>query len=439
VIGQIGGAGAEGLNAGTYRVVSITDDTHIVVERQDGTSFAWTTGTVQLRIHPAATADTGGANALADAAGLKVRVRNIGGTAIAPAGGLVPAIAAPVETATTWDPLSGLALYTLLGVSYSAEQAPNAANSSALAALYATAIDALLSDEYPARDVNLLWAARKYGTIRAKLREHVLDASSRGVGRMAFMHNDLSEETLTEAVTNLTSALRDERVCWSWPGVQTFVPEAVGTPLAGGDGVLYSDGFLDGSAEGWLVSVCSNLPPERNPGQAAPPVPEILAPVTGFQRMVTPLGVIGMPEYKLLRSKGFAALRNDKNVGFIFQSGITTSLEAGRKNINRRRMADFIEDSISNRLVSFCKLPLTDALKDAARGEVYAFLNQLLSPNNPPAQRIAAFEVDVKSGNTPDLEAQGIFVIIARVRTLATADFIVLQAEIGEGVKITTT
>ena len=88
-------------------------------------------------------------------------------------------------------------------------------------------------------------------------------------------------------------------------------------------------------------------------------------------------------------------------------------------------MADFIQDSLAQRLVQFSKLPLTDSLKDSAVGETNAFLVDLLSPNNPPAQRINGFLIDDVSGNTPDLEAKGIFVIVVKVRTLATADFIV--------------
>jgi hypothetical protein len=444
VLGVIDGAGALGANAGTFRVVSITSDVAVVVEQQNGDAFIWTAGVCPFRFYPAATADSGGNNQLSDIPGSTVIVRNVGPDPLTTGTGatvrLDPTSPAPAGTATTWHPLSGAVLLVLDTISVATEQAPNAPNGAELAALYAAVLDALLDDAYPARDVNMIWPARKYSAIMTKLKQHVLEASSRGIGRVAFLAPDLLVAAIGDAVSDTApgvGATRDERIEYSWPGVQTFVPEAVGYPITGSDGNVHTDGFLDGSGEGWLLSVCSNLPPERNPGQAADPVPAVLAPITGFQRGLS--GVLGLPEYKLLRQKGIAALRNDRNVGFIFQSGITSSLESGRKNINRRRMADFIEDSIAGRLVSFCKLPLTDALKDAARGEVYAFLNQLLSPNNPPAQRIAAFEVDVKSGNTPDLEAQGIFVIIARVRTLATADFIVLQAEIGEGVKITTT
>ena len=132
-----------------------------------------------------------------------------------------------------------------------------------------------------------------------------------------------------------------------------------------------------------------NLPPERNPGQAAPPVPTLLASVLGLQRGLP--AIFGMSEYTQLRASGVAGLRIDRTVGPIFQSGVTTSLVSGQKNINRRRMADFIQDSVAQRLVQFNKLPLTTALKDSVTSEIDTFLNLLKSPSNPPAQRIVDF------------------------------------------------
>jgi len=230
-------------------------------------------------------------------------------------------------------------------------------------------------------------------------------------------------------------ANRDQRLDYAWPGIQHSVPEAVGFVIATADGGTTTDGILDEPSDGYLAAVESNLPAERNPGQAAAPVPAVLAPILGLQRGAPKLN---LASYVALRAAGVAAPRRDKTTGFIFQSGITTSLLGGEKNIARSRMADFVEDSIAQRLVQFAKLPLTDQLRDAEFGEVEAFLNELKSPNNPAAQRIADYSVDDTSGNTPDLAARGINVIIVAVRTLATQDFIVLQTNIGEGVVITT-
>jgi hypothetical protein len=207
----------------------------------------------------------------------------------------------------------------------------------------------------------------------------------------------------------------------------------VGFTLTQADGSTTTTGILDTRANAWLAAVESNLDPERNPGQGAPPATDVLSTIVGLQSGVSGLT---MADYTNFRARGIVALRIDRVVGPIFQSGVTTSLLTGQKSISRRRMADYIEDSIAQALVQFAKLPLTNALKDAAAGECNAFLNTLLSPNNPAAQRIVDFIVDTKSGNTPALLAQNIFVIIIRVQTLPHADFIVTQHEIGEGVSI---
>lgn len=442
-------------DAGTYRIVSVTDANNLVIQRQDGTTFTainwfatalFSTGNIPWRLHVASTADTGGEHQLSETGGYLIPARPIDAT-IANNTNISPTISAPVATSSSWDPLSGLTMRThptAPGLFFdSALQTPNAVASSTMDVQYLAAIDSLVGEQAPARDVNLLDVARTSNNIRIKQKSHVTQVSSVGIGRTTTVWPPLSVTGVSSVLGDVTpgvGAYRDERVNYSWPGAKTFVPEAVPFLIPTSDGKTaggdeeHPAGILEIPASGWLISVESNLPPENNPGQAAPPVPGVMAPVVGFQYGAP---VLGMGEYIQFRASGICALRIDRTVGAIFQSGITTSLIAGTKNINRRRMADFIEDSIARRLNQFAKLPLTQNLRDASTGECVAFLDSLLSPNNPAAQRIDDYEVDTKSGNTPSLTAQGIFVIIIRVRTLPTADFIVLQAEIGEGVVIT--
>lgn len=455
VLGVVGATPTSYLdqNAGTYRVVSVDSATQLTVQRMDGTNFAWVdelAAAQPWRIYLASNADSGEDHQLSEVQGYLIPARpltnNTGGATdgtIVAGTLLSPAVTPPAITMGSADPLSGLKMrvHPTDGLTFTADvQKPNAPNDSGnlIEALYSLALDALLVDVAPAREVNLVWAARKADTIRTALKTHVLRASERHIGRVAFFSPELNNQSIAGILATAdpgVGANRDERVIYSWPGVRTFVQEAVNFKLATSDGKTTTDGILDVTSDGWALAVCSNLAPERNPGQAGPPVPGVLAPMLGFQRGLAPLG---LDEYISLRSNGIMAPRFDRVVGPIFQSGITTSLTSGQKNVNRRRMADFIEDSLAARFVSFAKLPLTNQLKDAVAGEAVAFLTELLSPNNPAAQRITAFEVDTKSGNTPTLEAKGVFVVIVRVRTLATADFIVLQAEIGEGVTITT-
>lgn len=442
VLGQIGGAGALGANAATYRVhADPTTNTALVVEQLNGTNFDWTSGVaLPYRIHPWSDADSGLGDS-ADISACTVPARPLDAT-IAAATTVNPTVVPPAGAATSWDPLSGLKLLThpTGALTYTSTiQAPNAVSDASIDALYSTCFDALLSDDLPARDVNIVVPARTSATIRAKQKSHVLEASAVGYGRISPVSPTLDQKTVSAVVADSSpgvGATRDERIIYNWPGVQTFVPEAVGYNMKGADAFYHSDGMLDTPLNMWMASLLSNLAPERNPGQETDPVPSIMSPIMSFQRGVSGLN---MNDYILLRNRGIAAARYDRTIGgFIFQSGITTSLTSGQKNINRRRMADYLEDSMAERLNAFSKQPLTQALKDSMFGELDAWLSSLKSENNPAAQRINDYLLDDTSGNTPDLEAAGIHVIIAKVRTLATADFLVLQAEVGENVKITT-
>jgi hypothetical protein len=453
VLGVVGAAGALGTNADTYRIVSFTATT-LVVQKQDGSSFEVATGTLQpFRVHPASVADTGLDHQLSEAAGYLVPARPTtdgAGTGSSAANGtwtanttITPTVVPPIITADSADPLSGLQgkIHPTTAFIYTAlVQKPNAPNDSLIDALYDTAVDSLLQDDSPAREVNHVWSARKSNAIRTKLKSHVLEASSIGIGRTASASPELdivlatSLATVTGDTAPGVGATREERVDYSWPGVLTFIPEAAGVVIATADGKTTTTGILDLTSDGWLSSIMSNIAPERNPGEGSSTVRRVMAPVLGFARNTPDLSI---NEYISLRQKGIAAPRMDRVVGPIFQSGITSSLVSGQKNINRRRMADFIEDSWAQRMAPLAKLLLTEQLKDTILTETEEFMAGLLSAENPAAQRISGYIVDGVSGNTPSLEAAGVFVVILRVRTLATADFITLQAEIGEGVVIT--
>lgn len=459
------GAKAPVSDAGTYRVQvdPTAASTTLTIERLDGATFAIiaTTAALPWRLHFASDADSapvndpalstpGGYSASQDG-GYIVAIRPITSTLGLQVDGtpytaglvLTPLIVPTAMTGDSWDVLSGLGtrLHVTGTTAFTAAvQGINPAVASGLEALYSTALTALLGDDAPVRDINVVVASRTSTTIRSTLRAHVLTASTQGRGRGAIIAPALTLLTVAAAtadadpgVGGTSGAARHERLVYAWPGERTYIPEAVNFRLKTADGLMTSDGILDMRSDFRVASVISNLAPERNPAQTAEPIPTIMASVLAFQRGVSGLG---LNEYTALRASGIMALRIDRTSGPIYQSGITTSLTSGEKNINRRRMADFIEDSLAERLVSFAKLPLKQRLKDAAVGEARAFLNELLSPNNSAAQRINDFQVDAVSGNTPALEAKGIFVIIVRVRLTPTADFIVIQAEIGENVVI---
>ena len=170
--------------------------------------------------------------------------------------------------------------------------------------------------------------------------------------------------------------------------------------------------------------------PEENPGQQTALIEDF------FQ--VEPVGLtFGINEYVALKAAGICAPRKDRVSGSIYQSGITSSLTPGLLTQARRKMADFIQDTLGERMIPFSKRLNTEARRDSIRAIVEQFLSELQSQQNPELARISDFAVDQRSGNTPAMEARGIFVLIVRVRTLSSLDAIVLQTEIGEGVVTT--
>lgn len=436
VLGVIGGAGALGANADTFRVRAITSDTVLSLEKMDGTAFDWTTGAaLPWRIHTPDTADTGGANALATQAGYRVPMRTLDAT-IATNTNLAPTIVPTALTANTADALSGLgaraAPVTGL-VHVAAVQGPNAVSSASLDALYVEAIDALKQDDVPENEVTIVWPARYSSTIDQKCTAHALEVKATGRGRVVIVSPPLDTVSATTILGDAAPGVGFSRARegqFSWPGFRTFVREAVGKSIKGADGLTYTDGIIDTPAAGWLAAVESQLAPERNPGQAADPVKTIMANTLGMQRGISNLDV---NVYKQLKAKGVIAGRNDRKVGRIFQSGVTRSIVPGETQINVRRFSFFVQDTLADLLIIFTKELLTESVKDQIVGIHVDKFEEWLSTNNPKAARIAGYEVDPKSGNTPELEDAGIYVVKHSIEMLATADNIVLQSEVGYG------
>ena len=448
VIGVIG----DDDTAGTYCVMNVVSETQLVVGKFDGTSFAWTANDpLPFRIHPAACADSG-AGLFSTLAQFTVPARPIM-ESVAEDVVLVPAVPATAGSATAWEPLSGLKLCTQPGagngLDYTAAvQAPNAANSSALLAKYIEVIAALEADADPANGVNIVMASRSARLIAKSLRLLVDSRSAAGLGMVAVVAPGLGCQTLAAATSSASGATTDsvfgvaatdaagrsDRVIYTWTGIRQYNPDAVGTSIETAIGSTVTDGVLDLTAAGHLCSVLSQIAPERNPGELTAITQSALATVLGQQRGAPTLT---KTDYEVMKAAGICGIRIDRTSGPVFQSGITTSLVSGRTRISRRRMADFIQDSLARQGNLYVKQLLTDDVRTAILSETDAFLASLRAEATPQFQRIAAYSVDGTSGNTPEQEAAGIYVVAVNVRLLSEIDNLVLLTSIGSDVVVT--
>lgn len=328
-----------------------------------------------------------------------------------------------------------------------------ATNPAALTVLTSNQIDARYQDaldsslpgtaQSAADNVEIVAAARQSNAIRTSLLSNAADASAVGTGRSAVSRPPIgtAKATATGSGAPGVGANRGDRIRYCYPHVQQFIPEIA--ELDPSESISSSTVLV--GADAAVASLASNLAPERNLGQSTQEVVSggLLAWITDLESGLTTSGLptnFTMADYIDFKAAGIMAIRRDPRISeWIVQSDVTAvdpeilpSLAPGK----RRRMADFIQDSLATISLKYDKMPRTSDREDSFVGEVTDFLDTLLSPQNPAAQRIADYSVDSISGNTAELAAAGIFVVIIEVRLLSTMDNIVLQTTIGEGVEV---
>ena len=290
---------------------------------------------------------------------------------------------------------------------------------------YIAAMNASIDLTKPSREANYTLSARRSDAIHASGLSNAVTASAEGHFGRKFIYGAPIGFTQSQAIADV-ALQRSDRLFYCWPGWRVRIPEIAERGLAGGEGFT-ADGVITVRGEGPLASLDCQLAPEENPGQQT----GLIQSFFEVEPQSTPLG---QANYISLKANGICAPRVDRVSGSIYQSGVTSSLTAGLTTQARRKMADFIQDTLAERLVPFSKKLATQIRVDSITGVINQFLSDLLAENTPQLQRIAAFSVDAVSGNTPSLNARGIFVWVVRVQTLASLDAIVVQTEIGEGV-----
>ncbi len=304
----------------------------------------------------------------------------------------------------------------------------------AIDAAYVRAIATTLSANAVTKDCELLITARSSNAIRQAGRTNAIQASSSLKGRKYIMRPPLGTRRIDARSTIAQpgmGAYRSDRVIYCYPGTCMFVPQIATRGLSGGTGFT-ADGIVDVGFDSFVASCCSQINPEENPGQLT----DFMTQALGVERGNPDVQSMDQGDYEAFKAAGIAALTMEDGVATI-QSGVVNvdpAVYANKKNIARRRMADFIQDSLAVAMKPFSKKLALATRRAECVGVVEAFLHSLKSPGNKSAQRIDDYQIDARSGNTPNALAQGIFRIIIRVRTLSSLDVIVLETTIGETV-----
>lgn len=275
-------------------------------------------------------------------------------------------------------------------------------------------IDKLLSR----REVKILFAAEPDGTTvtAAALNTHIKSVIPNRLA-MAVLHG-ASALDADDAAT-AAGSVRSDRIVLAWPWRKQYFAEAVNT---------HKDGILTVPANDVVACALANLDPVYDPSSRFGTV-FINAATSGLE-----FDNLDRDDYVTANRGGVCALEFDPDLGYRVVNGITTSLIPGTEMIHRARLRDYFIESIAYFLKFYQGQPITRAWKEEIRGAVTAFLKT--EQDLQPVPRVITFEVDTASVNDSVTEAQGIYNIRTLIRTPASARFVVLMAQVGTTVTV---
>ena len=210
----------------------------------------------------------------------------------------------------------------------------------------------------------------------------------------------------------------DGRIIYAWPYIQTSIDGALElTPPAA-----------------WVASVFS---------QTSPHIALSYTGNVGFLAGITDLEFKESRNgYISLNEAGILAFERDNDIGFLIKNAVTTHiLNSEKREILRRRMADFLTDSIALFLKNYQNDVNSFGKRDEVKAAILDFDTRLVRdgilPGQQDVQGGAPLLVDTESLNTDSVVALGMFKILYKRRIFSSMRYIVLQAEIGTGVVVT--
>lgn len=293
---------------------------------------------------------------------------------------------------------------------------------------YGAVFTKTLSITAPSRISNFMISARRSPTVVTTGRQSVIDASANGCFGRKFITRSPLAYGADAAIADV-ALYRSDRVYYTTVPLLLYSEEIAARGVAGGAGFT-ENGVIEVGADTALATLCCSLAPEEDPGQLT----ALLGAWLGTGAIANDYDI---NTYTAFRRAGICAPRMDTLVaGLFFQSGVTSSTDTGRTEIQRRNMADFVQDSLAVLALPYSKKNPTKQIQSAFIGDVTGFMDTLLSPEVPERARIVDYQIDATSGNSPELAARGVYVLIVRVRTLSSMKFIEIPVEIGAGVVI---
>lgn len=203
---------------------------------------------------------------------------------------------------------------------------------------------------------------------------------------------------------------RTDRIVWAFNSPYTIDPK--------------TQAEIQTAPHVWLASIASQVDIDIHLGSF-----QTIAYLAGITRVTNT--ALQRLDLIALKNAGISTLERNTS-GFQFRSVVTTSLEPGKTELARRRMADFLQLSASTRLATYVKGKNTPEERAAMAGELTAFSEQLKGKRRV----VEKYAIDSESVNTDAQRAQGEEHLLWRVKLIGHMLAVVLETDIATGTVI---
>jgi len=233
-------------------------------------------------------------------------------------------------------------------------------------------------------------------------------AAATATDRLFLLCADSDTTSVASAVTDVAN-YRSDRIVYCFNHPYTIDPETAGEIVT--------------HPTSWLAAVLSQIDVDIHPGE------EDTKPfLAGITRLSFP--ALTRSDYITLRDAGICALENDD--GFVFLSGVTTSLTPGKTEMTRRRMADYLQHSLAKGLKFNVKKKNTLSRRKA----IYTAIDDFLDAHKKAERVVEDYSIDAERLNTATQRTQGVEKDEVRVRLIGHILHLVFETEIGTAVVI---
>ena len=261
---------------------------------------------------------------------------------------------------------------------------------------------------------NVLFLDSYNATRNGYVKTHVASAQDK-MGIVTGAYDDTSSEAVTD-VANYRDT--DGRLIYAYNDAVTVV----------------NDEEVIQPAAWWIASLFTQVPAHVD--LAFADNSRFLAGIVRLVHALTPT------EYISLNKAGICALEFDPDIGHKVKSAVTTQiLNTEKTTILRRRMTDYLQDSLAKFLKNYGNGVNSLKNRKLAHAGIQRFddkliLDEVLPSDAEMTDGSKARLIDTESANTPESIGEGFFKIIYKRRIFSSMRYIVLMTEIGTGVSV---